>query len=157
LIERLLDGARSSEGGALVLRGDPGIGKSALLAFAADRSPPMRLLRGVGVESESELPFAALHQILLPVLGLTDRLPPVPAHTILSAFALTDERVVDRFLISVAVLGLLSEAAGDNGLVCLIDDAHWIDPPSSEALVFVARRLAHENVALLFAARDEGT
>jgi hypothetical protein len=97
------------------------------MRYAAERAGDLRVVRAVGIESESELPFAALHQLLLPVLGLADRIPTVQAEAIRSAFALSDDRVADRFLISIAVLTLLSEAAGDEGLICLVDDAHWID------------------------------
>ncbi|MEU8399341.1 AAA family ATPase [Nonomuraea sp. NPDC048892] len=155
IIAQLLDGARDRRSGVLVLRGEAGVGKSALLDFAASRADGMRVLRGGGVESESELPYAAAHQLLRPV---ADRLAAVPAGqaaALRGAFGLGPPVEGDRFLVSVAVLSLLSEVAEDGPLLCLVDDAHWLDGPSADALAFVARRLEAEGVALLFAVRDD--
>ncbi|MER6000576.1 AAA family ATPase [Nonomuraea angiospora] len=155
LVARLLDDARARRSGALVIRGEAGIGKSALLDFAAAQASDLRVLRGGGVESEAELPYAAVHQLLHPV---RDRLPAIPAGqsaALRGAFGLGDPVEGDRFLVSVAVLSLLSEVAEERPLLCLVDDAHWLDGASADALAFVARRLEAEGVALLFAVRDD--
>jgi hypothetical protein len=153
-IAALLADARSSRSGALVLRGDAGIGKTMLLDEAVARADGMVVLRASGVESEAELAFAGLHQVLLPLLELLPALPASQAGALASAFGLGGEEVGNRFLASLATLGLLAEAAGDRGLLCVIDDAHWLDGPTAEALLFAARRLEAEGVAMLFAARD---
>ena len=153
-IDGLLDGARASRSGALVLRGEPGIGKSTLLDYAVRHADGMRVLTGAGVEAESELPFAGMHQLLWPVLDRADELPDVQAGALRGAFGLSADRVDDRFLVSVALLGVLTAVADDEPLLCVIDDAHWLDSASAEALVFVARRLQADPVALLVAARE---
>jgi DNA-binding CsgD family transcriptional regulator/tetratricopeptide (TPR) repeat protein len=153
-IDALLDAARDSRSGALVLRGEAGIGKTALLQYAAQRADGMRVLSGSGVETESELPFAGLHQLLWTALERAQELPDVQAAALRGAFGLSADRVEDRFLVSVAVLGLLTAVADDEPLLCVIDDAHWLDAASADALVFVARRLQADPVALLFAARE---
>jgi hypothetical protein len=153
-VERLLLEARESRSGALVIRGEPGIGKSALLGYAIERAQDLRVLRGVGIESESELPFAALHRILLPVLDQVDGIPEPQADALRGAFGLSPGQASDRFLIAVGVLSLLAEAADEQPLLCVVDDAQWLDSASAEALAFAARRLEAEGVMLLFAARD---
>ncbi|HEX3213725.1 MAG TPA: ATP-binding protein, partial [Actinomycetota bacterium] len=153
-LERLLADARRSRSGVLVVRGEAGAGKSALLEHAAGQADGMLVLRATGVESEAELPFAALHQLLRPVLGLTGRLAEPQAAALGGALGLADPRAEDRFLISVAVLSLLGEAAEERPVLCLVDEAQWLDRSSAEALAFVARRLDAEGVACLFAARD---
>ncbi|GAA2891676.1 helix-turn-helix transcriptional regulator [Nonomuraea rubra] len=155
LIARLLDGARERRSAVLVVRGEAGIGKSALLGYAAARADGMRVLRGGGVESESELPYAAAHQLLRPVADRLAAIPAGQAAALRAAFGLGEPVEGDRFLVSVAVLSLLSEAAEERPLLCLVDDAHWLDGGSADALAFVARRLEAEGVVLLFAARDE--
>ena len=155
-IDQLLEGARASRSGALVVRGEPGIGKSALLEYAVARADGMRVLAGSGVETESELPFAGMHQLLLPLLARADELPDVQAAALRGAFGLSAERVEDRFLVSAAMLGLLTTVADDQPLVCVVDDAHWLDGASADALVFVARRLQADPIALVIAARDGG-
>src|SRR3954447_20825322 len=153
-IEGLLVRARTaSESGTLVIRGAAGAGKSALLDEARTRADDMRVLAISGVESEAELPFAGLHQLFLPILDRIQSLPAVQASALRGALGLsggTDE----RFLVSIAALSLLAEAAEDGPLLCIIDDAHWVDDASADALVFVARRLRAEGVVLLFAARE---
>jgi tetratricopeptide (TPR) repeat protein len=153
-IDGLLDAARASRSGVLVLRGDAGIGKTALLERALARAGGMRVLSGAGVEAESELPFAGLHQLLWPILDLADELPDVQAGALRSAFGLSADRVEDRFLVSVAVLSLLTAAADAQPLLCVIDDAHWLDGASADALVFVARRLQADPIAMLIGARE---
>jgi DNA-binding NarL/FixJ family response regulator len=153
-IDRLLAGAMDAHSGALVLRGEAGVGKTALLRYAEAHADGMLVLRAAGVESEAELPFAALHQLLRPVLGLLPRLPARQAAALAGALGLGEANGGDRFLVSVAVLSLLGEAAEASGLVAIVDEAHWLDRPSADALVFAARRLEVEGVAMLLAARD---
>jgi DNA-binding CsgD family transcriptional regulator len=155
LIAGLLDGARASHSGVLVIRGSPGIGKSALLHEAADVAPDVRILTARGSESEMELAFAGLHQLLRPVLDRVDRLPPHHGSALRRALGFEAGAGDDRFLVAVAVLGLLAEAADESPLLCLIDDAQWLDESSAATLLFVARRLEAERVVVLFAARDD--
>jgi DNA-binding CsgD family transcriptional regulator len=153
-IGELLDDARASRSAVLVISGEPGVGKSALLEDARLQAGGMRLLSGAGVESETELPFAALHQIVRPVLGHVEHIPRPQAAALRGALGLADGGSEDRFLVSLAVLSLLAEAAERRPLVCVVDDAHWLDDASADALVFVARRLEVEAIAMLFAARE---
>ncbi|MFB9629068.1 helix-turn-helix transcriptional regulator [Nonomuraea helvata] len=152
-IDALIAQARGGRSGSLILRGEPGIGKSALLDHAARSSEGMRPLRGTGIETEAELPFAALHLLLRPALDRIGRLPAPQARALEGAFGLA-AAPEDRFLIGLAALSLLTELAEDGPLLCLIDDAQWMDRSSAEALLFAARRLHSEGIALLFAARD---
>ena len=150
----ILETARASGSHALVLRGEPGAGKTALLQEARDLAVGMHVLKARGVESESELPFAGLHQLLRPALHLRQRLPAAQAAALQSALGLADRAAGDRFLISVACLSLLSELADERPVLCLVDDAQWLDVSSADALLFVARRLDAEGIVMLFAARD---
>jgi DNA-binding CsgD family transcriptional regulator len=154
-IGALLDAARASRSGALVLRGEPGIGKTALLEDARAQASEMHLLSARGIEAESELPFASLHQLLRPALHLKSKLPGPQEIALKSALGLAERRGEDHFLVSAASLTLLSELAEDRPVLCVVDDAHWLDKPSTDALLFVARRLGAEGVAMLFAARDD--
>jgi ATP/maltotriose-dependent transcriptional regulator MalT len=154
IIGGLLEGARESRSGVLVIRGEAGVGKSAMLEDARERASDMRVLACTGVEAESALPFAALHQLLRPVLRHLERAPQPQADALRGALGLAAGRGVDRFLVSLAVLNLLAEAAEQRPLLCLVDDAHWLDDASADALVFVARRLEAEGIVLLFAARE---
>src|SRR3954469_1222101 len=157
-IDALLAAARAGRSGALVLSGEAGIGKSALLAYAADRADGLRVLRGSGIESESEFPFAAVHQLLRPVREHVEAIPVRQRAALRAAFGLEDAvGVDDRFLVSVAILSVLSEVAEKQPVLCLLDDAQWLDGPSADALAFTARRLEAEGVVLLFAARDYET
>ena len=153
-IGELLDGARASRSAVLVICGEPGVGKSALLEDARDQAGDMRVLSGAGVESEAQLPFAALQQIVRPVLGHLGSLPRPQATALRGALGLAAGGSEDRFLVSLAVLSLLAEAAEDRPLVCLVDDAQWLDDASADALVFVARRLEAEGIVMLFGARE---
>jgi DNA-binding CsgD family transcriptional regulator len=155
VVRRLIDEAREGRGGAIVIRGEAGVGKSALLDEAAGAAGGFTVLRGYGVDVESELAYAALHQILRPAFDRIEQLPDVQAAALRSAFALSSETVDERFRVSLGVLGLLSEQAGDGPLLCLVDDAQWLDQASADALVFVARRLEGEAIALIFTARDD--
>ena len=154
-LDELLTAARSGRSGALVVRGEAGCGKSALLDYVAARSDGCRLDRAVGVESEMELPFATLHQLCMPVFDRVDRLPAPQREALETAFGLSAGRQPDAFLVSLAVLTLLSDVAETQPLVCLVDDAHWLDHASALALAFVARRLEAESILFVFAERDE--
>jgi DNA-binding CsgD family transcriptional regulator len=140
----------------LVVRGEPGVGKSALLDYLMGRAAGCRVLRAVGVESEMELAFAGLHQLLSPMLDRADRLPVPQREALRTAFGLSAGPVPDQFLIGLAVLGLLSELAAERPLVCVVDDEQWLDRASMQALGFAARRLAAEEVGLVFAAQVPG-
>ena len=153
-IDRLLSDARASRSGALVLRGEPGIGKSALLEHAVERADGMRVLSASGIEAESELPFAGLHQLLWPVLERAADLPEMQRAALEGAFGLSADAVPDRFMISLAVLALLTAVGDDEPLLCVVDDAHWLDRASGDALLFAARRLQADPVALLAATRE---
>ena len=153
-VEGLIARAGSSRSGTLVVRGEPGVGKSALLGHAIGHATGLRVLRAGGIEAESELAFAGLHQLVHSVLDRVGRLAEPQAAALAAALGLSRASVEDRFLIGVAVLGLLAEAAEEMPLVCVVDDAQWLDRPSADALTFAARRLEAEGVVLLFAARD---
>ena len=155
-LDAVLQRARAGQGGALVLRGEAGIGKTALLDYAIESAPDLRVLRAAGVESEAELASAALHQLCAPLLDRLERLPGPQRDALQTAFGLGAGAVPNRFFVALAVLGLLSEAAEERPLLCVVDDAQWLDRASADALVFVARRLLAEPVAMLFAARETG-
>ncbi|MFI6476839.1 ATP-binding protein [Nonomuraea sp. NPDC050663] len=152
----MLDRARGGESSALVIIGQPGIGKTALLDYAAQAATGMRVLRGTAIESETELPYAALHLLLKPLLPYADKLPERLGTALLGAFGLAPEGAGDPFLVGLAVLTLLSELAEESPLLCLVDDAQWLDQASSEALLFAARRLEGEGIVLIFARRETG-
>ncbi|MEO6084825.1 MAG: AAA family ATPase [Umezawaea sp.] len=153
MIDKLLADARSGAGGALVVRGEPGIGKTSLLDHAAARATGFRVLRGSGVESESALPFAGLHLLLRPVLDHLDAVPGPQRVALAGAFGLGDGGG-DRFMIGAGLLALLADAAERTPLLCVVDDAQWLDRASTDALLFAARRLGQDSVVLLFAVRD---
>ncbi|MFI1065980.1 MULTISPECIES: AAA family ATPase [Streptomyces] len=153
-IEQLLADARRGMSGVLLVHGEAGIGKTALLDHAAGRAHGVRVLRVEGIESEMEMAFGGLHQLLLPVMDLAGLLPEPQAAALRSAFGLSGDGVRDRFSVGLAVLTLLSEAAADGPLLCLVDDAQWLDQPSVDMLTFAARRLRAEGVVMLFAVRD---
>jgi DNA-binding CsgD family transcriptional regulator len=153
-IDALLDAARSGRSSVLVLRGEAGIGKSELLRHAvAAAGDELPVLTAAGLEPESELAFAGLHQLLRPLLGGLDRLPRPQAEAVRRAFGLADGPIANPFLISLAALTLLADAA-DGGLLCVVDDAHWLDRSSADVLLSVARRLDAEGIVLLLAARE---
>ncbi|WFE67642.1 LuxR family transcriptional regulator [Micromonospora sp. WMMD714] len=153
VLDELVRGARSGRGGALVVRGEAGIGKSMLLEYARDAACDARVIRASGVEFERELPFSALHQLCVPVLDHLADLPARHADALRVAFGL-QAGTPDLFHIGVATLGLLAAAARVRPLLCLVDDAHWLDAASSKAMAFVGRRVADEPVAMLFALRS---
>jgi DNA-binding CsgD family transcriptional regulator len=155
-LDRLLEAARGGHSGVVVVRGEGGIGKTALLGYAAERAEGCRVLQVVGVESEMELPFAGLHQLCVPLLAGLDRLPPPQRDALGTAFGLTSGARPDRFLVGLAVLSLLADGAEERPLLCLIDDAQWLDQSSLQVLAFVARRLEAESIVLVFAMRESG-
>ncbi|HUE26534.1 MAG TPA: ATP-binding protein, partial [Solirubrobacteraceae bacterium] len=154
VFDGLLDRARGGQSGVLVVRGEAGVGKTALLEYAVASASDLRAVRAVGVESERELAFAALHQLCAPMLAHLDLLPGPQRAALAVTFGLADGAAPDRFLLGLAVLGLLSEVAEERPLVCVIDDAQWLDHASAETLAFVARRLLADAVVLLFSARQ---
>jgi DNA-binding CsgD family transcriptional regulator len=155
MIARLLVGAHE-RGGTLVLRGEPGIGKSALLrqasSIASDRG--MLVLSTAGVQSETNLPFAGLHQLLRPVLALVDRLAPLQRNAVMAAFGVTDAGAPDPFLIAMAALELLSDAAARSPVTLIVEDAQWLDRPTTDALAFVGRRVESDPIVVLAGVRD---
>src|SRR5688572_26811641 len=153
LIEGLMSGARVGQSAVLVLTGEVGIGKSALLEDAAASATGMRLLRATGTESEAEVPFGALLQLLRPALVHLDRIPAPQADALATDLALRPGTGSDRFAIGAATLSLLSRFAEDQPLAVVVDDAHLLDQPSAQALVFAARRLTADPVVVLAAVR----
>ena len=153
-IELLLDGA-TSQGGVLVVRGDAGIGKSALLDKARDMAGGhgLRVLAATGVESEANLSYAGLHQLLRPLLDGVPQLPVRLRDALLAAFGMRDSEGADRFLTALAALELLADAAHVQPLLVIVDDAQWLDTPSVEALGFIARRINAEPIVMLVAVR----
>jgi DNA-binding CsgD family transcriptional regulator/tetratricopeptide (TPR) repeat protein len=156
----LLDGfaraVRRGESRALVLRGEAGIGKTALLEYLIASASELTVLRTVGVESEMELAYAGLHQLCAPLLDRLGRLPGPQQQALEIVFGLSTGAAPDRFLVGLGLLSLLSEAADDGPLLCVVDDAQWLDQASALTLAFVARRLLAEPVGILFAAREPG-
>ena len=156
VLERLLQSAASGESGVLVVLGEPGVGKTALLDFAIEAAARFRTVRTTGIESEVELPFAATQQLCAPILERRQGLPAPQRLALEVAFGLADGPAPNAFLVGLAILGLLAEAATDRPLLCVVDDAQWLDRASAAALSIVARRLTAENVVLLVAARELG-
>ena len=156
VFDRLVEAVRAGESRALVVRGDPGVGKTVLLDYLAGRAQGCRVARSVGVQTEMELAFAGLHQLCAPMLDRAEQLPVPQREALQTAFGLSAGPPPDRFLVGLAVLSLLSEAAGDRPLICLIDDQQWLDHASAQTLGFVARRLGADPVGLVFAAREPG-
>jgi DNA-binding CsgD family transcriptional regulator len=155
IIDRLLADAGSGRSGVLVLTGEAGVGKSALLAHAQARAGDMRVLQTAGVQSEAEINFAALSQLLRPALDGISSLPPPQSEALAAALGMMPGRPANRFLIGAAVLSLLSETAGGCPLLCLVDDAGWLDYESAVAIAFAARRLEAEAVVMIVAARSK--
>jgi DNA-binding CsgD family transcriptional regulator/tetratricopeptide (TPR) repeat protein len=140
----------------LVLRGEPGIGKTALLKYAIESADDLKVLRAAGWESGMELAFSVLHQLCAPLLDRLDRLSGPQRDALQITFGLSTGPVPDRFFVGLAVLALLSETAAERPIVCVVDDAQWLDKASAQTLAFVARRLVADSVVLLFAAREPG-
>ena len=153
VLGRLVAAVRAGESRALVVHGEPGVGKTALLEYLAGQASGCRVAHAGGVQSEMELAFAVLHQLCAPMLDRLERLPAPQRDALRTAFGLSAGPAPDRFLIGLAALGLLSEMAGERPLVCIVDDEQWLDSASAQVLAFVARRLGAESVGLVFGAR----
>ena len=153
VLGRLVAAVRAGESRALVVHGEPGVGKTALLEYLAGQASGCRVVHAGGVQSEMELAFAVLHQLCAPMLDRLERLPAPQRDALRTAFGLSAGPAPDRFLIGLAALGLLSEMAGERPLVCIVDDEQWLDSASAQVLAFVARRLGAESVGLVFGAR----
>ena len=151
---RLLTGLRSGRGGVLVVRGEAGIGKTALLEHLVEEASGCIVARATGVQADMELPFAGLQQLFGSMLGSLELLPGPQRDAVEVAFGLRAGPAPDRFEVGLAILGLLAEVAEQEPLVCVVDDAQWLDQASALTLAFVARRLMAESVALVFAVRD---
>jgi DNA-binding CsgD family transcriptional regulator len=153
-LDRLLESVRAGQSRVLVLRGESGVGKSALLEYLVGNASGCRVARAAGVESEMALAYAGLHQLLRPMLELRERLPAPQRDALATAFSLSPGQTPNRFVVGLAVLGLLCEIARGRPLVCVVDDAHWLDHASAQALAFVARRLQAESIGLVFAVSE---
>jgi len=157
VLERLLEAAREGRGGVLAMHGDPGVGKTALLEYAVEVGQDFRVVRTAGVEGEMEFDYAALQQLCSPILEYSERLPDRQRDALGVAFGLSAGPAPSPFLVGLAVLGLLSDAAEQQPLLCVVDDSQWLDGASARALAFVARRLLAERIVLVFATRDVGS
>ena len=157
VLARLLADAREGQSAVLVMRGEAGIGKTALLRHLARQASGFRVAQVAGVEAEMELPFSGIHQLCAPVLDQLDALPQPQQNALNVALGLAPGDVPDRFLVGLAVLGLLSAAAEERPLLCLVEDAHWLDAASGLILGFVARRLQADPVAIVAAIREPNT
>src|SRR3954452_23702853 len=156
LLDDLVSAIRGGESRSLVLRGEAGIGKTALLEYLIASAPDAIVVRAVGVQSDVELAFAGLHQLCGPLLDRLERLPAPQRRAVKTVFGVTAGDAPDRFLVGLAVLSLFSEVAEQRPLLCVVDDAQWLDQASALTLAFVARRLLAEPVAIVFAAREPG-
>src|ERR1700739_4904445 len=153
LLDGVLQAVRSGESRVLVLHGDPGVGKSALMDYVASRVSGCRLVRAAGIESEMELAYAALHQLCAPLLSRLDHLPAPQRDALSIAFGMSAGQAPDRLVIGLAVLSLFSDVADEQPVLCLIDDLQWLDHASAQALSFVARRLRAAPTGMVFASR----
>jgi DNA-binding CsgD family transcriptional regulator len=156
-LDRLVAGVRGGQGQVLIVRGEAGIGKSALLDHLSGNADGCRVAHACGVEAEMELPFAGLHLLCAPMLDLADNLPPPQRAALAVAFGLEFGGPPDRFLVGAAVLSLLAEVSDRQPLLCVIDDAQWLDQASAQALTFVGRRLFADRIGLVFGVRDPAT
>jgi DNA-binding CsgD family transcriptional regulator len=153
-IDELLERARRGRSGALVIRGEAGMGKTALLDYAADRAEGMTVVRALGVQYEAELQFSGLLELMRPLLGHLPEIPPQQAEALKSALGLGEAEPHDRFTVCAATLSLIAGAAEANPLLIIVDDAHWIDLATDDALLFSAKRLVADSVAILLAVRE---
>jgi DNA polymerase III delta prime subunit len=156
-LKALLDAAREGRSGALLLHGPPGIGKTELLRYAVEQAQDFRLIRARGMESESDIPFAGLAELVTPLLAQLDEIPSVQATALRGALALGPATPADRFTVPAALLSLLARAADEQPVLAIVDDTQWLDEPSLEAFLFAGRRLGQEGVAMLGAIRDDAT
>ncbi len=152
-LEDILAVVREGGGAALLIVGDPGIGKSALLQVVVERAPDFQVCRAAGVEGEVDLPYAGLHQLCRSMLDQLAALPEPQADALRVAFGLMSGKPCDRYLVGLAALTLMSEVASAEPLLCLVDDAQWVDAETLQALAFAARRLGQDSVGLLLAGR----
>jgi DNA-binding CsgD family transcriptional regulator len=152
-LDRLIEAVRAGQSRALVVRGEPGVGKTALLEYVVEQASGCRVARAAGVQSEMELAYAGLHQLLAPMLDRLERLPAPQRDALRTAFGISPGPAPDRFFVALAVLGLVSDVAEQRPLICLVDDEQWLDRASAQVLAFVARRLEADSVGLVFAAR----
>src|SRR3954451_3182156 len=153
-IRALLDGARGGSSGVLAIVGEAGIGKSSLLDWAAENADGMHVLRARGVQSEAQLPFGGLFELLRPALDALDQLPAPQLEALESALALRPARAHDRFAVGAATLALLSAYAEDAPLLVLVDDAHWLDRSAPDALLFASRRFVADSIAVVVTVRQ---
>jgi AAA ATPase domain len=153
VLDRLIEAVRAGESRALVVRGEPGVGKTALLEYLVEQASGSVVARAVGVQSEMELAFAGLHQLLAPMLDRLEGLPVPQRDALQTALGISPGAAPDRFLVALAALGLLSDAAEEQPLICVVDDEQWLDRATAQVLAFVARRLEAESVGLVFGAR----
>src|SRR5919197_5065152 len=153
-LDAMLGQAREGESAVLVIRGEPGIGKTALLRYAARHATGFRLAQVTGAEAEMELPFAGIHQLCAPLLDHLDALPQPQQDALNVALGLASGEIPDRFVVGLAVLGLLSAAAEERPLLCLVEDSQWLDDASGLILGFIARRLLAESVAIVVSVRE---
>src|SRR2546423_3346584 len=156
LLNDLVSAIRRGESRSLVLRGEAGIGKTALLEYLVASAPDATVVRAVGVQSDMELAFASLHQLCGPLLDRLEGLPAPQRQAMEVVFGLSAGEAPDRFLVGLAVLSLFSEVAEQRPLLCVVDDAQWLDQASALTLAFVARRLLAEPAGIVFAAREPG-
>jgi len=156
VLDEMIAAVRDGHSRTLVVRGEAGVGKTALLNYAMRSASDLRVVRAAGVESEMELAFAALHLLCAPMLDRLGRLPAPQRQALGIVFGLSEGPPPDRFLVGLAVLSLLAEAADERPLLCVVDDAQWLDRASAQVFAFVARRLFAESVSILFAAREPG-
>lgn len=156
MLDQVIGTVRAGQSRAIVLHGEPGVGKTALLDYLAVQARNFQVVRAAGVQSEMELAYAGLHQLCLPLLAGVDRLPGPQRQALRTAFGIQTGPAPERFLVGLAVLGLLSDAANDRPLLCLVDDYQWLDRTSAQVLAFVARRLGAESVGLVLATRVVG-
>ena len=148
VLARLIEAVRAGESRTLVVRGEPGVGKTALLDHLVEQASGCLVVRAAGVQSEMELAFAGLHHLLAPMLDRLERLPAPQRDALRTAFGVSTGPAPDRFFVGLAVLSLLSEVAEEQPLICLVDDEQWLDRASAQVLAFVARRLEAESVGL---------
>ena len=156
LLDDLVSAIRRGESRSLLLRGEAGIGKTALLEYLIPSAPDLTVVRAVGVESEMELAYASLHQLCGPLLDRLEKLPPPQRQALEIVFGLSAGPAPDRFFVGLAVLSLFAAVAEQRPLLCVVDDAQWLDQASALTLAFVARRLLAERVGIVFAAREPG-
>ncbi|RZU10235.1 regulatory LuxR family protein [Kribbella rubisoli] len=156
VLDQLLADVRNGGSQVLVVRGEAGVGKTALLKYATDSARDLRLLRAVGVQSEMELVFAALHQLCMPLLDRMERIPEPQRRALATVFGMAPGPTPDRFMVGLAVLSLISDLAAEQPVLIVVDDAQWLDTATAQTLGFVARRIGNEAVGLLFGAREVG-